>query len=218
MKERDLICGIAVITVATFGILIFLGLRHRTPDAGESAPAVTPRAEQTPESAPAIAPPPEQTPEYNVVSTEDVSYANVVRKTYRVRVPRKMTEQELTIISESIVSDATSRQKINEITIWFYLPESSTKGVFTAGMATWAPGGIWGGEPSLPPRLVVMVSKLGLSQENIANLPLSTKQQIFTQIILLQDRGVGDDLRFTRSLACKVVKSFSVPERVAVVK
>ena len=135
-------------------------------------------------------------PQYTVVSTEDVSYANVVRKSYRVRVPREMTKEELTTVSDEIVRQATSRQRIKAIMIFYFLPDSDTGGAFTAGKATWAPGGDWSkASTSLSPRLVVETGgAMGtIPKENVVALPVAKKKQIFMQIVRNQDRGMEND-------------------------
>lgn len=134
--------------------------------------------------------------QYTVVSTEDVSYASVVRKSYRVRIPREMTKQELTGISNEIVHQATSRQKIKAIMIYYFLPDSDTSGAFTAGKATWAPSGDWSkASTSLSPTLVVETGgAMGtISQENVVDLPVAKKKQIFMQIVRNEDSGMEND-------------------------
>jgi hypothetical protein len=139
-------------------------------------------------------------PQYTIVSSEDVSYANVVRKSYRVRVPELMTKQELTAISDEIVRQAISRKRIKAIMIFYFLPDSDTSGAFTAGKATWAPGGDWGkASTSLVPRLVVETggARGTISKENVVALPVSEKKQIFMQIVRNQDNGMDKDQSYT---------------------
>ncbi|HUX00401.1 MAG: hypothetical protein WBD63_07675 [Phycisphaerae bacterium] len=163
---------------------------HATrPDPQPEIPVPQHARKPEPNPAPAI-------PQYSLVAIEDVGNPVVVRKAYRVRVPREMTKQELTAISEEIVRVATARQRINAITVFFYLPDSDTGGAFTAGKATWAPDGDWGkASTSLSPRLVVQAgSAMGsISEENVVNLPLEKKKQIFLQIVRYQDHGMDDE-------------------------
>lgn len=132
-------------------------------------------------------------PEHQIVSTKDVSYSTVVRKSYRVRVPREMTKDELTAISQHIVRQATAKRRINAIMIFFFLPDSDTTGYFTAGKATWAPAGDWAkASGSLPPKLIVEAGGLmgTISKEDVVNLPIGKKKDIFMQIGRFQDRGM----------------------------
>jgi len=135
-------------------------------------------------------------PQYSVVSAEDISYANVPRKSYRVRVPREMTEAELTAISQEIVRQARGCEWVKAIVIFYYLPDSDTAGGFTAGKATWAPGGDWSKAATrLSPRLVVKAGgAMGtISEENVVDLPVARKKLIFTHMVRNQDGGMDVD-------------------------
>jgi len=147
-------------------------------------------------------------PQYTVVSSEDVNYATIVRKSYRVRVPRELTKAELTAISKKIVREATSRQTINAIIIFFFLPDSDTSGAFTAGRATWAPGGDWAkANTNLSPRLVVETGgAMGtISKDDVVDLPVAQKKQIFMQLVRYQDGGMDDSKAYTA-----VAKQFGI--------
>ena len=135
-----------------------------------------------------------QIPSHRIITVEDASYNNVVRKIYRVRVPRKMNKQELTSISNKIVQQATSRKKIKAIGILFYLPNTDTNLSYTAGTADWAPGGNWENAASdLTPKLVVKAgSSLGnFTIKNKVDMPDSKKRKIYFQIVKYQDQGMG---------------------------
>lgn len=147
-------------------------------------------------------------PQYIVVSTEDASYGNVVRRSYRVRVRHEVTTEELTTISNEIVGKATSQRKINAVMIFFYLPGSDTRMAYTAGKAVWAPGGDWGkASTDLPHRLVVETrGAMGsISKKNVVSLPLEKKKEIFLQIVRYQDRGIG-----ARKAYAVVAKKFGI--------
>ena len=115
-----------------------------------------------------------------------------MRKSYRVRVPRKMTEPELRAIAQTIVDDATARGKIDAICVLFYLPDTGTDGAYTAGTATWAPDGDWGkAGTALPPRLVVEAGSVygDWSTLNFP-LPVRTKKRLFMYVVRLERQGV----------------------------
>jgi hypothetical protein len=136
--------------------------------------------------------PADSLPQYSVVKASDHSYPGAVRKALRVRVAREVTQEELTAISARIIQLATSQQKINAIKIFFFLPESDTDGSFTAGKATWAPGGDWSrAELRAPPNLFVEAGNpMGsIPDRDRVNLPLKLKKQIFMQIVRYQDKG-----------------------------
>ncbi len=143
-----------------------------------------------------------QSATFQIVEKEDVSYANVVRKGYHVRVSREMTERELIAISTQIVKEATSNRDIDAIMIFFYLPESDPGGIFTAGKATWAPAGDWSkAATNLPPRLVVQAGGAleRIPEEDVVDLSLAKKQQIFKQLVRNQDSGVGGEESYERT-------------------
>ncbi len=119
-------------------------------------------------------------PAYEIVSSEDTRHAC---KSYRVRVPREMTRDELTAISRQMVQDAQESQRVNAIRIFFYLPDSDTEGVFTAGRAVWAPGGDWRKAPTnLTSQLIVDV-KPPVPKEIIVDLPIERKKQIYFWLV-----------------------------------
>jgi hypothetical protein len=136
--------------------------------------------------------PADSLPQYSVVKVSDHSYPGAVRKALRVRVAREVTHEELTAISTRIIQQVISQQNINAIKIFFFLPESDTDGMFTAGKATWAPGGDWSkAELLAPPNLFVEAGNPvgSIPDQDRVNLPLALKKQIFLQIVRYQDKG-----------------------------
>ena len=136
---------------------------------------------------------------YSIVANNDLSFGftatgeRVVRKQYRVKVPGEMTKAQLTTISQQIIAKATSREKVHAISIFFYLPESYTQGVYTAGKAIWAPGGEWGdADKQYSHKLVVEAGKAIDFKGKRVTMPLKTKQKIFRALVEYQDQGKGD--------------------------
>jgi hypothetical protein len=139
--------------------------------------------------------PTDSLPQYSVVKASDHSYPGAVRKALRVRVAREVTHEELTAISTRIIQQVISQQNINAIKIFFFLPESDTDGMFTAGKATWAPGGDWSkAELRVPPKLFVEAGNpMGaVPERDRVNLPIALKKQIFLQIVRYQDLGFNN--------------------------
>lgn len=137
---------------------------------------------------------------YEVVSIQDLSYENVGRKVYRVRVSQELSNEELKAISRKIVRQVISKEKIKAIRIFYFLPDSDTNGPFTAGKATWAPGGDWGSaSTNSSAKLVVEAgSVLGtIPKEEVVDMPLAKKKQIFMQIVRYQDKGMNSDKAHT---------------------
>jgi hypothetical protein len=165
-----------------FCVLIFVSAMM----AGSCTP--TPTQEPTPSAQSTTV-----VPQYTIVEDEYVNYANVVRKSYRVRVPKILTKPELTAISNKIVREATAHERVKAIMIFYYLPESDHMGFYTAGKATWAPGGDWAkADTNLVPKLVIDTRTV-LPKDCIVDLPLKTKQQIYMQIVRDQDREMSTD-------------------------
>ena len=80
---------------------------------------------------------------YEIADREDVSFGAVVRIVYRVEVSGPLTEEELGRIAQEIIDDETGQQDVNAIGFFFYLPDTDTASVYTAGVADWAPDGDW---------------------------------------------------------------------------
>ena len=87
--------------------------------------------------------PPAQTVSYEIAAREDTSFGSVIRITYRVGVGGPLTEEDIRRIAQEIIDDETSRQDVNAIILFFYLPGTDTTGVYSAGTARWAPDGDW---------------------------------------------------------------------------
>ena len=80
---------------------------------------------------------------YEIAQREDVSFGATVRIVYRVTVSGPLSEADLRAVSEEIIEDETSSQDVNAIGFFFYLPDTDTNSVYTAGKADWAPDGDW---------------------------------------------------------------------------
>ena len=87
--------------------------------------------------------PPIAMPNYRIVATEDVSFAGAVRLVFRVVVERGLTDEQLQRICEEIIEVQKKTRPHNAIQFFFYLPETDTRGRYTAGTGVWAPHGKW---------------------------------------------------------------------------
>ncbi len=83
---------------------------------------------------------------YRTLGIGDLSWDEVVRLQYRIRVSREPTEGELRAICNRIIEREKQAKPHNALSFLFYLPgtETDSNFVFTAGKAEWAPNGIWG--------------------------------------------------------------------------
>jgi hypothetical protein len=83
-------------------------------------------------------------PHYRIFKTEPSHYSSTKRYTVRVHVNYALRSSKLKLISNDIIDKYKVSHPHNALTIFFYLPESSTIGHYTAGKAVWAPFGEWG--------------------------------------------------------------------------
>jgi len=156
-------------------------------------PSTPPVTSREPAPKPSLALPP-----YTVVSVQDLSYGGGARKSYRISVQRTVTKDELTGIANAIVVEATGKDQLDEIIMYFYLPDSDINGAYTAGHAIWAPGGDRDGAAgSAPHQLVVEAgSALGtVDEKNVVDLPVGKKKEIFREIVSAEDRAYADAKR-----------------------
>ncbi len=83
--------------------------------------------------------------DYKIMESEDISYSNVIRMSYRVVVPSDISEDELKSTLVHIVLEKTSENPdIDEISIFAYDDEDDIHGAYTSGMLEWCPYGDWG--------------------------------------------------------------------------
>ncbi len=87
---------------------------------------------------------------YRILEIEDLSWGEVVRMQYRIRVWREATERELRAVCNKIIEREKERRAHNALSFLFYLPDTDPHGFFTGGKADWAPDGIWGDAASVP--------------------------------------------------------------------
>ena len=78
---------------------------------------------------------------YRIAEVSDTSFGRARRSSYRVRVSRRPSEDELGAMSRKIIAETPPQ---NAMMMLFFLPDTDIHGLFTAGRATWAPGGEWG--------------------------------------------------------------------------
>ena len=109
------------------------------------APATQTVAPTAPPQTPATTPVPTAAPiTYIITLRDDVSIGVCVRIVFRVRVSRPFSnEDELRRIAQEIIDDEISTNDVNAIGFFFYLPDTDTNDIYTAGKADWAPDGVW---------------------------------------------------------------------------
>jgi len=139
---------------------------------------------------------------YTIVKREDLSYQGVVRLQFRIRVPGPLSKIGIRNICNEIIAQQKRSKPHNAIAFLFYLPDSSTNGLYTAGQADWAPYGKWGraddvsaGEYSKHKLVIKTGGALGsVKKSNIAKgVSKSKRKKIFYDLTAAQDRGVGDE-------------------------
>ncbi len=141
-------------------------------------------------------------PKYEIVSIKDVSYGNVKRYGVRIRVGHMLSSTELKRVSEVIIEELKVKRPHNALILFYYLPESDTNGVYTAGKVEWAPYGDWSRAEetysgSYTNHMIRLFpgNAMGLDPEKIRvpGLSIETKKKIFFELVAAQDRGVGDN-------------------------
>ena len=145
-------------------------------------------------------------PNYRIVETEPCHYSNTKRYTVRVRVNSALKSKGLKLVSYDIIEKYKVSHPHNTIMIFFYLPESSTSGLYTAGKAVWAPYGGWGkasdvttGDYSRHELIVETANEIGNKFDRMVfeGISLKQKQKMFYEVVQAQDRGVGDNKAYT---------------------
>jgi len=139
---------------------------------------------------------------YETVERKDVSFGRVVRLVFRIRVEGEATEVQLRRIAEEVIEREKKAQPVNAISFFFYLPDTNTSGVYTAGKADWAPDGKWenadqvqAGDYSSHELVVEAGSALPAVTPSgpAAEIAEPTRRQMFYDLVAAQDRGVGDE-------------------------
>ncbi len=141
-------------------------------------------------------------PEYSIVSIRDVSFSTVKRYDVRVRVGHILSSHELEIVSQAIVEELKVTKPHNALTLFYYLPDSDTNGLYTAGKAVWAPYVDWARADEIHTGNYSK-HRLELSPGNatgwdpekvkVPEVSLGQKKKIFFELVKAQDSGVGDN-------------------------
>ena len=141
-------------------------------------------------------------PRYTILSIKNVSYSTVKRYDVRVRVGYMLSNNELKQVSEAIVEELKLTRPHNALTLFYYLPDSDTNGLYTAGKAVWAPYGDWSradegysGNYTNHILRLFQGNATGFDPEKsrVPGLSIETKKRIFFELVAAQDRGVGDN-------------------------
>jgi hypothetical protein len=132
----------------------------------------------------------------------------VVRKTYRVVVPKDIKNVQVKPTIEKILSKIISKDKdIDEITLFLYSDKKIINGAYDVATATWAPNGNWG---STTPEIahnndrsnykIVIEVKPGLesylkaknNQKEEFGLSLEKRKKIYKELIASQDKAQAE--------------------------
>jgi hypothetical protein len=92
-------------------------------------------------------PPP---PDHEVVKIEDVSFGDVRRLQYRIRLPEHYQRSAIEELAHWITAElARQGESVNALSMLFYGPDSATDGFYDIASIYWAPGGEWGDADSV---------------------------------------------------------------------
>ena len=158
----------------------------------------------TPPVAKASAPCPAAGDWYEVVDTNDLSYAGVTRLQVRIRLREQLTNRQLRRICEEVICRQKKVERLNAISFLFYLPDTDTRGGYTAGKADWAPDGDWAEAGSVRTgdysrhRLRVEAEPL-FESPPVADetIPEMRRRMLFFDLVKAQDDGVGDERAYS---------------------
>jgi hypothetical protein len=82
---------------------------------------------------------------YEIAQTEDVSYASIERKVYRVVVSPQIKENQVRPTAEAIINQVRHENPdTDEIGLFLYSDRDAVGGAYDVARADWAPGGEWG--------------------------------------------------------------------------
>lgn len=155
-------------------------------------------------------------PEYSIVSIRDVSFSTIKRYDVRVRVGHMLSRHELELVSQAIVKKLKETKPHNALTLFYYLPDSDTDGLYTAGKAVWAPYGDWArvdevhtGKYSKHSLKLSPGNTTGWDPEKVKvpEISLGQKKRIFFELVKAQDSGIGDNEAYGI-----IAKKFNVDE------
>jgi hypothetical protein len=152
---------------------------------------------------------------YRLAQKEDISFVEaatgrrIVRWEYRVHVPNNVSESSLMTIASNIVDNAKQSGPLNAVGIFFYLPDSDPKGLYTAGKAVYAPNGKWEDASKAlagsyyAHRLALSVGNaIGITTpKTTPRLSDSQKKKLFYDLVSLQDKGVSPKDSYSRIAA-----------------
>ena len=130
-----------------------------------------------------------KTPKYTIVESAKLNYSIYQRRSYRIRVNKMHSEEELELIANNILKLGRENEpnSIDSAVFYFYLPETETNGPHTAGLVTWAPDGKWGNEDSTLPHK--FITETGgafdgqLSDNTVDRFSLDERRKIFEELI-----------------------------------
>jgi hypothetical protein len=160
---------------------------------------------------------------FKIVKTEDFSYANVKRIQYRISLYKDTTKNDIKHICDQLINNHKTKNLVNAITFLFYSPGSGTDGAYTAGTAVWAPNGKWGdagkvktGDYSKHKLEITIGSALGeYKPKKSTKITIEKRKKIFYDLIVEQDKGVGDSKAYEiiakrYKLDIKIVREIAV--------
>lgn len=154
-------------------------------------------------------------PTYRLAQKEDISFVDmatkrrIVRWEYRVHIPDNISESDLTNISSNIVATAKQSGPVNAVGIFFYLPDSDPKGLYTAGKAVYAPNGKWedaaksmAGSYHRHRLSLTVGNAMGIATpQTTTKLSEPQKKKLFYDLVALQDKGVRPKDSYSRIAA-----------------
>ncbi|OGI07421.1 MAG: hypothetical protein A2Y40_03140 [Candidatus Margulisbacteria bacterium GWF2_35_9] len=136
---------------------------------------------------------------YKLITKKDLSHLTVKKRSFKIEVDMPTDEEKLMYISKKIVNSIISTEKMNAILLFYYYPCTDYTRSYSAGKVVWAPYGNWdkaeavtAGDYQLH-KYSIDVKKI-ISKKYSMNMTESKKQQVFYDVIKLQENGYGGSL------------------------
>ncbi|MFZ3047447.1 MAG: hypothetical protein WA151_16180, partial [Desulfatirhabdiaceae bacterium] len=107
----------------------------------------------------------------DVHETKNNIYDGLKRKSFRVKIPKKLNKDELHSIASAIVESTSKKSDIDALLIVFDFIDN--KGSHFSGNAVWAPGGEWDTPDTSQPHKLTITTQAD-SKDNINQVPVAS--------------------------------------------
>lgn len=159
----------------------------------------------------------ENIPKYSIIEKTDISSSGAKRLRVRASVDILLNKDEITAICNDIIEKGSyKRNKIKAVQFYFYLPNTDTRGEFTAAHAEWAPNGVWADAARLQKTdyskyqfKIEIASKI--VWEDKTGLSIEKKRDIYFYLVVVQDSLNNANIKDANRKSYKIIaKKFNI--------